>query len=44
MISNEGDIQYLFRVGPETVASMTYITSVVKKEVGISVGVDVLWG
>ena len=44
LVSNESDIPYLFRVGPETVASMTYIASRIKEEVSIPVGMDVLWG
>ncbi len=44
LISNESDIPYLFKVGPETVASMTYIASRVMEEVSIPVGIDVLWG
>ncbi len=44
LVSNESDIPYLFGVGPETVASVTYIASRVKEEVGVPVGVDVLWG
>ena len=44
LVSNESDIPYLFRVGPETVASMTYISSRIKEEVSIPVGIDVLWG
>jgi len=44
LVSNESDIPYLFRVGPETVASMTYISSIIKEEVSIPVGIDVLWG
>jgi membrane complex biogenesis BtpA family protein len=44
LVSNESDIPYLFRVGPETVASMTYIASRIKEGVSIPVGVDVLWG
>jgi len=44
LISNESDIPFLFRVGPETVASMTYVVSRIKEEVSIPFGVDVLWG
>jgi len=44
LISNESDIPYLFKVGPETIASMTYIASRVMEEVSIPVGIDVLWG
>lgn len=44
LISNESDIPYLFKVGPETVASMTYVASRIKEEVHIPIGIDVLWG
>ncbi|MCD6535673.1 MAG: BtpA/SgcQ family protein [Thaumarchaeota archaeon] len=44
LVSNESDIPYLFQVGPETVASMTYLAARVKEEVSIPVGIDVLWG
>jgi membrane complex biogenesis BtpA family protein len=44
LVSNESDIPYLFRVGPETIASMTYIASRIKEEISIPIGIDVLWG
>ena len=44
LISNESDIPYLFTVGPETIASMTYIASRIKEEISLPVGIDVLWG
>jgi len=43
LISNEGDAPYLFQVGPETVASMTYLVTKITSEYSIPFGVDVLW-
>jgi len=43
LISNEGDAPYLFRVGPETVAVMTFMVTKISSEHSIPFGVDVLW-
>ena len=44
LISNESDVPYLLRVGPETIASFTYIVSQLKNELTVPFGIDVLWG
>lgn len=44
LISNESDVPYLLKVGPETIASFTYIVSRLKDELTIPFGIDVLWG
>lgn len=43
IIENYGDMPYYpHKVGPETIAVMTYITSEVKKQVNIPIGIQVL--
>lgn len=44
IVSNESDTPFLFRVGPEIVAAMTYIATRIKDEISIPMGIDVLWG
>jgi len=43
LISNEGDRPYSLSVGPETVASMSYLVTKVSEELLIPFGVDILW-
>lgn len=43
LFSNESDHPFLFSVGPETVATMTYIITKVMENVNLPFGVDVLW-
>jgi len=44
LISNENDVPYLLKVGPETIASFTYIVSKLKGDLTVPFGIDVLWG
>ncbi len=42
IIENYGDMPFLMRVGPETVASMSVIAKDVRNEVNLSIGINVL--
>jgi len=43
LFSNESDAPFLFKVGPETVASVTYVVARVIERVKLPFGVDILW-
>ena len=40
---NEGDKPYLFKVGPEIVASMAYVVSEVTRGIDLPFGIDIQW-
>ncbi|MEM0011289.1 MAG: BtpA/SgcQ family protein [Candidatus Bathyarchaeia archaeon] len=44
LLSNESDIPFLFKVGPETIAAVTYAAVRIKDEISIPIGIDILWG
>ncbi|MEM1515463.1 MAG: BtpA/SgcQ family protein [Candidatus Bathyarchaeia archaeon] len=43
LFSNESDTPFLFDVGPETVAAVTYIVAKVTDRVSLPFGIDILW-
>lgn len=43
LFSNESDVPFLFNVGPDTVAAVTYVVTKVTSQVSLPFGVDILW-
>lgn len=43
LFSNESDAPFLFKVGPETIAAVTYVVTKVVEQVDLPFGVDILW-